>query len=182
MNRPNWDQYFISLCYLAASRSQDDSTHAGTVIVRSDNSVVTTGYNNPIRGMDISEVPKTRPEKYFYMEHAERNAIYTAAGNGVSLKGCKLYINFLPCADCARAIVQSGISSVIVHREGQDAFNEANGLTGGDWDSSFEATLKILTRPTTRSLWHKKTGSMLRWWSGELYMPTGFFRGKEYKL
>tara|TARA_R110000851_G_scaffold321295_1_gene486584 strand:- start:1578 stop:2126 length:549 start_codon:yes stop_codon:yes gene_type:complete len=182
MNRPDWNQYFMTMAYLASSRSQDDSTHAGTVIVRPDNSVVTTGYNNPIRGMTIEQVPKTRPEKYFYMEHAERNAIYTAAGNEGGLKGCTLYINFLPCADCARAIVQSGISEVVVHREGQDAFNEANGITGGSWDSSFDATLKIFTKPATSSMQRRKSDSILRWWSGELYMPSGFFRGKEYKL
>lgn len=169
MERPDWDQYFMTIAYLAAARSQDSSTHAGTVIVRPDNTVVSTGYNNPPKGMKIEDVPKTRPEKYFYMEHSERNAIFAAAANEGGTAGCRLYVNFLPCADCARAIVQSGITEVIVHKEGQAAFDEASGNSGGEWDDSHAATLQIL---------HGK----LRWWSGNLWMPTGFFRGQEFSL
>ena len=181
MNRPNWDQYFMTMSVLAATRSTDESTHAGTVIVRQDNSVVTTGYNGPVRGMDIDDIPKTRPEKYFYTEHSERNAIYTAARHGTDLNGCKLYVNFLPCADCARAIVQAGIIEVIVHKEGQAAFEEASGTTGGEWDDSHKATLKLFTRTEGYGP-AKEEKSILRWWSGKLAMPTGFFRGKEFKL
>lgn len=183
MNRPDWDQYFMTMAYLVASRSTDESTHAGTVIVRPDNSVVSTGYNGPVRGMDIEDVPQTRPEKYFYMEHSERNAIYAAARNEGGLDKCKLYVNFLPCADCARAIVQSGIKEVIVHEEGQKTFAGACGTTDQTWDDSHKATLKIfgqemcIAAPSAIS-----TNGILRWWSGELVMPAGFFRGNEYTL
>ena len=191
MNRPDWDQYFMTMCYLAASRSQDSSTHAGAVIVRQDNSVVSTGYNSPPRGMNIDDVPQERPHKYFYMEHGERNAIYNAAKHGTDLDGCKLYVNFLPCADCARAIVQAGITEVIVHKEGQAAFEEASGNTGGEWDDSHQATLNIfktevqqihILYPGTGLKTPVQSGGILRWWSGELWMPTGFFRGKEFDL
>lgn len=191
MNRPDWDQYFMSQVYLAASRSQDASTHAGAVIVRQDNSVVSTGYNSPIRGMDIEDVPQERPHKYFYMEHGERNAIYNAAKHGTDLDGCKLYVNFLPCADCARAIVQSGIVEVIVHKEGQDAFDEAVGNTEHEWDDSHQATMKIFSNGVKKEIHLNSDGTkdtityedtILRWWSGELWMPKGYFRGKEFKL
>jgi dCMP deaminase len=56
---------------------------------------------------------RKRPEKYFWFEHAERNAIYNAARAGIPLKGGKMYVTFLPCMDCARAIVQSGITTVV---------------------------------------------------------------------
>lgn len=184
------------MCYLAASRSTDESTHAGAVIVRPDNSVVSTGYNGPVRGMSIEDVPKTRPEKYFYMEHAERNAVYNAAKNQGGLAGCSLYVNFLPCADCARAIVQAGIVRVIVHKQGQEAFQEASGNTGGEWDESHKATLKIfssiyereetviktMTNIITYPAVQRET-SILHWWSGKLSTPvTGFFRGQEFTL
>lgn len=179
MNRPDWDQYFMTMAYLAASRSTDQSTHAGTVIVTMDNAVVSTGYNGPPRGMD--NPPQTRPEKYFYFEHSERNAIYNAASHGTKLYGCKLYVNFLPCADCARAIIQSGIKEVIVHKEGQDSFNEVKG--GDEWDASHKATLEILGELVSN---FTGTGtvktSILRWWSGDLWMPKGFFRGTEFDL
>jgi dCMP deaminase len=56
-----------------------------------------------------------RPEKYYWFEHAERNAIYNAVRVGIPLKGCRMYVLGVPCMDCARAIVQSGIEEVIVH-------------------------------------------------------------------
>lgn len=169
MTRPDWDQYFMTLAYMAASRSLDSSTHAGSVIVRPDNTIVSTGYNAPPRGVNIQDVPTQRPDKYLWMEHAERNAIYAAAKNEGGLDGCKLYVNFLSCADCARAIVQSGITEVIVHREGQAAFEQASGQGSAEWDSSHAATVAMLR-------------DRLRWWSGKLWMPTGYFRGKEFDL
>ena len=53
-----------------------------------------------------------KPQKYMWVEHAERNAIYTAGRNGISLDGCKMYVTYFPCCDCARAIIQSGIKEV----------------------------------------------------------------------
>jgi len=61
---------------------------------------------------DIPE-RNTRPLKYRWYEHGERNAIYNAARCGISLKGCRIYLLSLSCADCARAIIQAGISEVI---------------------------------------------------------------------
>ncbi len=54
-----------------------------------------------------------RPEKYFWVEHAERNAIYNAARAGIPIAGCKMYLPWFPCMDCARAIVQSGIEALV---------------------------------------------------------------------
>jgi dCMP deaminase len=54
-----------------------------------------------------------RPEKYLWIEHAERNAIYVAARSGIPLEGCRMYLSWFPCVDCARAIVQVGLSELI---------------------------------------------------------------------
>lgn len=54
-----------------------------------------------------------RPEKYVFIEHAERNAIYWAARRGIALEGGIIYLNWFPCAECARAIVQSGIKKLV---------------------------------------------------------------------
>jgi dCMP deaminase len=62
---------------------------------------------------DSKQERQERPEKYFWFEHAERNAIYNAARIGVSLKNSKIFITSgLPCMDCARGIVNSGITTV----------------------------------------------------------------------
>lgn len=115
MEVPNWDDYFMTMVYLAASRSKDKNTHLGAVIVGPKNEVRSLGYNGFVRGL-IDNVPERqeRPEKYYWMEHAERNAIYNATLMGVSLEGCRMYTNGVPCMDCARGIVQSGIREVIV--------------------------------------------------------------------
>jgi len=116
--RPGWHSYFMSMAYLAATRSRDESTNIGAVIVTKDNFVVSTGYNSFPSGIkdDVPDRQK-RPQKYFYFEHAERNAILLAANNGVRVNGCIMYTQGTPCADCARAIIQSGICKLVTHKD-----------------------------------------------------------------
>ena len=110
----NWTQYFLGLAEQVKLKSKDQSTQIGAVIVGVDNEVLSTGYNSFPRGMDDSlQERQERPEKYFWFEHAERNAIYNAARIGVSLKNSTIYITSgLPCMDCARGIVNSGIKII----------------------------------------------------------------------
>lgn len=114
----DWDTYFMSLAYLVAMKSKDPRTKVGAVIVGPDNEIRTTGYNSFPRGMQ-DDVPERQvsPAKHLFFEHAERNAIYNAARMGTSLKGCRIYLPFMPCSDCARGIVQAGLAEVVLHRE-----------------------------------------------------------------
>lgn len=110
-----WDNRFFSMCELVASWSEDPSRKVGCVIVESANVVIATGYNGLPRGIDHSDpirFNKNTGEKYIWFEHAERNAIFNAARVGVAIKGAVLYCSLFPCAHCARAIIQSGISEV----------------------------------------------------------------------
>lgn len=114
---PTWDLYFHEMSKLVATRSKDQSTNIGAVIVGPDNEIISTGYNSFPRGIDDYNPDRhERPEKYFWFEHAERNAIFNAARrSGSGLNGCKMYLNcFVPCTDCARAIIQVGIDQVIL--------------------------------------------------------------------
>jgi len=107
----NWDKYFVSLAYFVALRSKDESTKCGAVIVDDDNIVRATGYNSFVRGInDFVPERQERPEKYLFFEHAERNTIFNCT---VRPKGCRIYVTGHPCADCARAIIQSGIVKLI---------------------------------------------------------------------
>jgi dCMP deaminase len=63
---------------------------------------------------EIEERYEERPYKYKWVAHAEFNAVCHAARTGVSLKGCKLYVPWLPCSNCAMAIIQAGITEVIM--------------------------------------------------------------------
>lgn len=73
------------------------------------------GYNGLPRGVSGEIAIRYSPEdgeKYYWFEHAERNAIYNAARAGTSTAGCRLYVSLFPCADCASAIIQSGVVQV----------------------------------------------------------------------
>jgi len=108
---------YMTMAYLVAMQSKDNRTWIGSVIVGPDNEVRSTGYNGLPRGCndDIAE-RQEQPEKYFWFEHSERNAIYNAARMGLSMKDCILYTMGIPCADCARAVIQAGITKVVVHK------------------------------------------------------------------
>ncbi len=110
----NWTDYFLNIAEAIKLKSKDKSTQIGAVIVGKDNEILSTGYNSFPRGLDDSiEERQERPEKYFWFEHAERNAIFNAARIGVSLKNSTIYITSgIPCMDCARGIVNSGIKTV----------------------------------------------------------------------
>ena len=115
-DRLTWDEYFVEMARLASKRSKDPSTRIGAVIVGPDNEIISTGYNNFVRGLDDSIKERfERPEKYYWFEHAERNAIYAAARHGIPLKGCRMFLScWTPCTDCMRAIIQSGIKEVVL--------------------------------------------------------------------
>jgi dCMP deaminase len=110
-----WDRRFFELCRLVGSWSEDESRRVGCVIVGSANEVRTIGYNGLPRGVsgDVSaRQSREGGEKYHWFERAERNAIFNAARIGVSIANCRIYVGLHPCAECARAVIQSGIKSV----------------------------------------------------------------------
>jgi len=110
-----WDIRFLRLAKEVATWSKDRSTQVGAVIVGDDKTPGPYGFNGFPRTIDDAvEDRHTRPLKYKWTEHAERNAIYNAARIGMSLKGCTIYVTHMPCADCTRAIVQVGIRRVVV--------------------------------------------------------------------
>ena len=103
---------------LVAKKSKDPSTQIGAVIVGPDNEIRSTGYNGMPRGCDDDVDGRyERPEKYYWFEHAERNAIYNAARMGTSINECTMYLNCgIPCMDCARGIANSGIVRIFAKR------------------------------------------------------------------
>lgn len=110
-----WHKRWFSLMHLVEDWSKDTNTKVGCVIVGPYNELRSIGYNGFPRGVHDKVVSRyERPDKYLFTEHAERNALYNASLSGSSVKDCVLYIGWCPCADCARAIIQSGISAVIV--------------------------------------------------------------------
>jgi len=106
-----------------AARSKDPNTQVGCVIVGPEHNIRSTGYNSFPRGVN-DKLPERseRPEKYMWLEHGDRNAIYAAARVGTPLEGCKMYLPGLPCMDCGRGIIQVGIVEVVYDAVRQEAW------------------------------------------------------------
>jgi dCMP deaminase len=115
----SFNKWFLQGVYWVASKSKDPKTKIGAILVK-DRRIISTGYNGIPVGVDESEPRHQRPEKYKWYEHGERNAIYAAAKYGINTDGAILYTNALPCADCARGIIQSGIKEVYIHKQFND--------------------------------------------------------------
>ena len=112
----SWDEYFMGVALLAAQRSKDPSTQVGACIVDANNRILSTGYNGFPKGCSDDEFPWNRDDtlgetKYPFVVHAELNAILNASGK--SLAGATLYVALFPCNECAKAIIQSGITEVV---------------------------------------------------------------------
>ena len=114
MSTEKWDLKFIELAKHISGWSKDKTTKVGAVIVNDSNRIISTGYNGFVIGCDDSvESRYEKDKKYLYTEHAERNAIYSAAEKGDSTRNATIYMQLYPCVDCARAIIQSGIKRVV---------------------------------------------------------------------
>ena len=112
----SWDEYFMGVAKLSALRSKDPGTQVGACIVSSDNKILSMGYNGFPLGCDDDEFPWEREgepneTKYPFVTHSELNAILNYRGG--SLEGSKLYVSLFPCNECAKAIIQAGIKTVI---------------------------------------------------------------------
>ena len=114
----NWKEYFRNIAQQVKLKSKDINTQIGAVVVGEYNEIVSTGYNSFPRGIDDSILERQeRPEKYYWFEHAERNALYNAALIGVSTKNCTMYLTCgIPCSDCARGIINSGIKKIVCEK------------------------------------------------------------------
>ena len=108
-----WHIRFLELTTVIAGWSKDPSRGVGSVIVSPDRQIIATGFNGLPRGVEDLPERLERPTKYDLIVHAEMNAIIQCARNGVSPIGCAIYSSFFPCVNCAIAIVQAGITSVI---------------------------------------------------------------------
>ena len=112
----SWDDYFMSVALLSGKRSKDPNTQVGACIVNKNNIIESIGYNGLPKGCSDDEFPwdkegETLNTKYPFVVHAELNAILNAKGKDLS--GCRIYVALFPCNECAKAIIQSGISEVI---------------------------------------------------------------------
>ncbi len=125
-DRPDWDEYFLSIAKVVASRSNCIKRKVAAIIVR-DRRVIATGYNGTPRGArncNEGGCPRcnSMAQSGTSLEeclccHGEENAITQAAYHGTSLKGATLYSTFAPCLLCTKMIINSGIVEVVYNQD-----------------------------------------------------------------
>lgn len=144
-NSTDWDQRLFELARYVGQWSKDRSTKVGCVISTADRQIVSIGYNGFPRGIDDGQdIRHSNPTKYLWTEHAERNAIYGAARLGIATNGCEMFLSWFPCMDCARAIVQAGISRLVaVNPDASDP----------KWGQQFVAARELLGEARVAITW-----------------------------
>ncbi len=145
-SRPTWDEYFMMLAKLTATRSTCLAFPVGAVIVR-DRQVLSTGYNGSPSGsahcttqgycypeVSACNAPRALPSRSV---HAEANAIAQAAKHGIATGGASMYVTLEPCLSCLKIIISAGIREVYY----ETIFNSGDNLKVRDCllhDSSIE--------------------------------------------
>ncbi len=115
-DRPSWDEYFMAMALLMATRSACGRLHVGCVMVSGGehrNRVVAAGYNGFLPGAPHESRVRDGHEQATV--HAEQNAIADAARRGVSLAGSTAYISHFPCLNCAKMMAAAGIRRITYH-------------------------------------------------------------------
>ena len=129
MERPSWDEYFLQLSDIVASRATCDRGKSGCVIVK-DKRVLATGYVGSPSGLPHCDDAGHLIRKVTYEDgetkqhcvrtiHAEQNALAQAAKYGIALKDATLYCKMEPCRVCAMLIISVGISRVVCRKQYQ---------------------------------------------------------------
>jgi dCMP deaminase len=118
--RPSWDDYFIQLCHLVATRATCDRKHVGAVLVR-DRRILATGYNGSAPGEPHCDdaghdlvLLLDGTKNCVRTIHAEANALLQAAKYGIATEGTTLYTNTYPCWPCTKLILGAGIVEIVV--------------------------------------------------------------------
>ncbi len=108
--RASWDEYFMSIAQVVATRSTCPRKYVGAVLVR-NRTILSTGYNGSIRGMPhCSDAGHMMEDGHCVATiHAEANAIIQAARNGVNIDGATNYVTASPCWSCFKQLANAGI-------------------------------------------------------------------------
>lgn len=124
--RPSWDEYFVQVSRIVATRATCDRGRSGCVIVR-NRQILTSGYVGSPKGLPHCDEAGHLFKKTIHADasvtnhcvrtiHAEQNAICQAAKLGISLDGATIYVKMEPCAVCAKMIINSGIARVVCEK------------------------------------------------------------------
>jgi len=135
--RPSWDEYFMEIARIVASRSTCLRRHVGAIAVR-DRRILATGYNGAPTGLahcaEVGclraqrDVPSGERHELCRGLHAEQNVIVQAALHGISIRGATIYCTNHPCVLCAKMLVNAGVTEIVYAGEYPDDL--ASGILG----------------------------------------------------
>jgi dCMP deaminase len=119
--RPSWEEYFMQIAQVVATRSTCLRRQVGAVLVK-NRQILATGYNGVPRGIahcdergclrDQLGIPSGERQELCRGLHAEQNAIIQAAYHGVAINRAELYSTLQPCITCAKTLINAGIAAV----------------------------------------------------------------------
>ena len=129
MKRKTWNEYFMDIAQLVATRATCDRKHVGAVIVR-DREILATGYNGSIGGAaHCDDVGHLMVEGHCVRTvHAEINAIAQAAKHGHHINGAAIYVTARPCWNCFKVLANSGIKNIYYYESYRDDKNIEDAL------------------------------------------------------
>jgi len=133
----SWNQYFMEIASIVASRSDCVSRGVGAIIVKG-NSIIATGYNGSPKGIRncskggcarckaklLGKIPSGEQLDKCICAHAEENAIAQAASNGIATDNTTLYCTHLPCVQCTKLLIQAGIHSIVYKEDYGDKLSK----------------------------------------------------------
>lgn len=139
----------LRTAYQIATQSRDTSNQNGATLVSACGEVIGHGVNNFAMGVEFNvERAESRPEKYRYFEHAERNSIYQAARAGASTMGSTMFCPWAACCDCARGIINAGVHTLVMHRERMQ-------MTPERWREDVNEALSMMEEAGVQLLYHE---------------------------
>lgn len=154
----------LRAAYKAAEKSTDRATQNGAILVKEGWNII-SDCNRHVPGYGELEVHHERPMKYAVTEHAERAVLLQALYQGVQTKGLTMVANWVACPDCARAIVLSGIDTVVCHKDCQDRTPER-------WRNLVNLGMDIMRHGGVEVIeWEGKIGGVHNRNNGEIWAP-----------
>ncbi len=110
---PSWDDYFMGICFLVATRSRDPGGQYGSVIVTSRHKIIGYGFNDVSLSCHDQDVDWSRPNRYPFVLHAEDHGIENLTETPNDVNDCAIYTTGQPCYTCIRRIVGKRIRKVV---------------------------------------------------------------------
>ena len=152
----SWDEFFMRVAIAAQLRSKDPNTQVGACIASTNHRILSVGYNGTPSALNDDDFPwgtsdDPLEDKHNYVVHAEANAVLNYRGSLKDMSGATVYVTLFPCNECAKAIIQAGIQTIVYESD-----KYAN-------DASTRASKRMLNAAGVRYYQYNPTGRKIEY-------------------